>query len=79
MGAQALFTARRSPVYARRVSAAPSMGGSPFLGSRSLVHTSCVSNTPFLGWGFRRLRAAGTGRTRGGRKKERTPTVSFPL
>ena len=28
---------------------------------------------------FRRLRAAGTGRTRGGRKKGGTPTVSLPL
>ena len=45
-----------------RVAAAysPQPGGSPFLGRRSPVHTSCVSNTPFPGGGFRRLRAAGT-------------------
>ena len=35
-------------------------GSSPLLGSRSLVHTSRVSDTPLPGGGFRRLRAAGT-------------------
>ncbi len=45
-----------------RVAAAysPQPGGSPFLGIRSLVQPSCVSNTPLPGGEFRRLRAAGT-------------------
>ena len=39
------------PVHARRVSDTPQLGGSLFHGSRFVVHTSCVSNTPFPGWG----------------------------
>ena len=57
----------------------PFPGGSLFLGTLYMVHTSCVSNTPLPGWGFRALRSAGTCRSRGGRKKGGTPTVSLPL
>ena len=60
MRAQALFTARRSPVHARRVRATPQLGGSPFLGNLYAVHASRVSDTPLPGWGFRALRSAGT-------------------
>ena len=63
------FFSSRYPVHARRVSATPLLGGRPFLGIRSLVHTSCVSDTPFPGWGFRRLRAAGEQRSRAGPKR----------
>ena len=37
-----------------------SLYGSQFPGSRRPVQPSCVSNTPLPGWGFRRLRTAGT-------------------
>ena len=56
----AMLCGSRRPVHARRLSAAPHLGGSLFLGTLYMVHTSCVSNTPFPGWGFRRLRTAGT-------------------
>ena len=52
----------RSPVHARRVSAAPQLGGSPFLGTLYMVHTSCVSNTPFPGWGISPSADGGNGR-----------------
>ena len=39
-------------MHARRVSATPHLGGSPFLGTLYMVHTSCVSNTPLPGWGI---------------------------
>ena len=55
----AMLCGSRRPVHARRLSAAPHLGGSLFLGTLYMVHTSCVSNTPFPGWGFRRLRAGG--------------------
>ena len=47
-------------VQPSRVSDTPFLGSSPFLGTLYMVHTSCVSNTPLPGWGFRRLRTAGT-------------------
>ena len=35
-------------------------GGSAFSCTLFMVQPSCVSNTPLPGWGFRRLRTAGT-------------------
>ena len=43
-------------------SATPFPGGSPFLGSRFVVHTSCVSDTPFPGWGVSPSADGGNGR-----------------
>ena len=51
------------------VSDTPNLGGPPFFGSLLLVHTRRVSATPFPGWGFRRLRAAGERRSRAGPKR----------
>ena len=48
------------PVHARRGSAAPQPGGSPFFCTLFMVQPSRVSDTPFPGGEFRRLRAAGT-------------------
>ena len=44
-------------------------GRQPFHGTLFIVHTSCVSNTPLPGWGFRRLRAAGERHFRAGPKR----------
>ena len=57
----------------------PFPGGSPFSCTLFVVHTSCVSNTPFPGWGFRRRCGGNVAPPRRWGKKGGTPTVSLPL
>ena len=63
-------------MHARRVSAAPQLGGSPFLGTLYMVHTSCVSDTPFPGWGVS-LASGGNG-PHARRAQKGRDTYGFP-
>ena len=63
------FRGSRFPGHTRRGSASPHLGGSPFFCTLFMVQPSCGAIRRFRAGEFRRLRTAGTGRTRGRRTR----------